>query len=107
MPFRLSRGTSGDGPYATVAAPIADAVRAAGGNAKHIRQWFDADRRPVYRFVVHGKHALRAWRALRERVSETGHWPLIIGEADSIRCHDERRCDKTPVPNRCHRTDSI
>jgi len=57
-----------------------------------------ADRGDVLSFTtVGGEPAIRLWRRLRQKVPQTGHWPVLLGPEDAAQWHRERM-SSTPSP---------
>lgn len=52
---------------------------------------------PAWRVVVHGRDAHATWAAFRDRAEVTGHWPLIMGEADEAMRLFETWDDEDPT----------
>ena len=38
----------------------------------------------IYVLSSHGSQAIQLWRRLRELVSRTGHWPVLVGEKEDL-----------------------
>jgi Domain of unknown function (DUF4253) len=52
----------------------------------------------LFRLVVPGAEALARWRALRELVPLTGHWPVVLGDDLNLRRLQVGLMEDEPVP---------
>jgi len=43
----------------------------------------------LYQFTIEGTKAIACLNAFRNRVAQTGYWPVILGDADDMRMHRE------------------
>lgn len=68
---------------------LAEALSRSGIDASSLTLLFSPDGNDVYSFVVPGERALTLWGQLRDLSEQTGHWPVILGEAEDVRFHTE------------------
>ena len=50
-----------------------------------LEQLFESDKGHVYSLSSSGEQAVSLWQKLREVVSQTKHWPILIGDDDAIK----------------------
>jgi hypothetical protein len=81
----------GDSGMAEEREALEQAIRAIGSEPEKLILLFNTDRGAVLSFSVEAKHALGAWAALREKVEETGYWPVIV---DSEFCEERTEVEE-------------
>lgn len=68
---------------------LAEVLSHSGIDTSSLTLLFSPDGHDVYGLVVPGQRALTLWGELRDLSEQTGHWPVILGEAEEIRFHME------------------
>src|SRR5438552_2749787 len=49
----------------------------------------DVDRETMYSLTTGGSEAVSLWQTLRGLVEQTGFWPVIVGDGESVRFHTD------------------
>lgn len=73
--------------FVQVPGELSARITDAGGDITRIVKWFECDRRPVYRFPIHGSIAVAAWHELSAAHAtkpEMSYWPIIVGPNEAV-----------------------
>lgn len=69
---------------ADTAMRIREQLRKAGINIPALENLVTSCGETLYILSSHGSQAIQIWRKLRELVSETGHWPVLVGKEEEL-----------------------
>jgi len=68
---------------------LKDALDAAGVDTSTLATFWEGHAGPIYTLTVPGAEAIARWRTLRALVPQTGHWPVLLGNALDLKYHRE------------------
>jgi hypothetical protein len=76
---------------------IADNLRAAGVDVSTLEMFFQADMEEIHRLTVPVEQAIETWEKLRDLVSQTGCWPVLLGDdGDLVRLYEHLKHVRYP-----------
>ena len=68
---------------------LKDALDGVGVDTSTLSVLWGSDLERIYTLTVPGAEAIARWRTLRALVPQTGHWPVLLGDALDLKYHGE------------------